>query len=116
MLIHTATYAVQDVVIDVLSNGLTVECVFAEGSPETSCTVILVLYGVELRRETISGVMIFHDLDSGNYTVIVYDSDSVMEGSSDYGVPALERDVEVTGVPASISDTSSTGERFPCYY
>ena len=79
--------------IDVHSNGLTVECVFAAGPPETSCTVILVMYGVELRRETSSGVMTFHDLDSGNYTVLVYDSDSVMEGSS---VPAIERDVKVT--------------------
>ena len=101
--------------IEVSSTGLTVECVFAEGSPE-SCTVILAQYGVELRRETSSGVITFHDLDSGNYTVIVYDSDLVMEGSSDYAAPALERDVEVTGVPPSISDTSSTGERFTCYH
>ena len=95
----TATYAVQDVSIVEMSNGLRVECSFAEGSSQNTCTVVLVLDGVEQERESSSGEMTFPDLATGLYTVLVYDSGPDMEGSG--RSPALEREVEVTDVTTS---------------
>ena len=92
----TATYAVQDVSIVEVSNGLRVKCSFAEGSSQNTCTVVLVLDGVKQGRESSSGEMTFPDLATGLYTVLVYDSEPGMEGSG--RSPALEREVEVSGV------------------
>ena len=104
----TATYAVQDVSITVLSNGLKVQCVFAEGSSQDSCTVILVLNGVEQRRGSFSGEMTFSDLAIGSYTVLVFDSEPEMEGSGYDQVPVLERTAGVTGVTIKPNSTSSS--------
>ena len=111
LLILTATYAVQDVSITAVPNGLTVKCVFAEGSTQDNCTVILVLDGVEQRRGRFSGEMTFSELVTGSYTVLVFDSEPEMEGSGYGQVPALEKTVEVRGVtftPIS-STTAATG-------
>ena len=106
----TATYAVQDVSINAVPNGLRVQCVFAEGSTQDNCTVILVLDGVEQRRGRFSGEMTFSELATGSYTVLVFDSEPEMEGSGYDQVPALERTEEVTGVTviSSSRPTSTT--------
>ena len=72
------------------------KCIFAEGSSQNTCTVVLVLDGVKQGRESSSGEMTFPDLATGLYTVLVYDSEPGMEGNG--RSPALEREVEVTGV------------------
>ena len=82
------------------------QCVFAEGSPQDNCTVILVLNGVEQRRERFSGEMTFSELVLGSYTVLVFDSEPEMEGSGYDQVPALERTVEVTGVTVTTTSFS----------
>ena len=102
----TATYAVQDVSITAVPNGLTVKCVFAEGSTQDNCTVILVLDGVEQRRGRFSGEMTFSGLATGSYTVLVFDSEPEMERGGYDQVPALERTEEVTGV--TVVTTSSS--------
>ena len=87
------------------------QCVFAEGSTQDNCTVILVLDGVEQRRGRFSGEMTFSELATGSYTVLVFDSEPEMEGSGYDQVPALERTVEVTGVivvTTSPSDSPSS--------
>ena len=83
------------------------QCVFAEGSTQDNCTVILVVDGVEQRRGRFSGEMTFSELVTGSYTVLVFDSEPEMEGSGYDQVPALE----VTGVivvTTSPSDSPSS--------
>ena len=110
LLILTATYAVQDVSITAVPNGLTVQCMFAEGSTQDNCTVILVLDGVEQRKGRFSGEMTFSELATGSYTVLVFDSEPEMDGRGYDQVPVLERTEEVTGVTvfSSSSPTSTT--------
>ena len=83
------------------------ECIFAEGSLQNTCTVVLVLDGVEQGRESSSVEMTFPDLATGLYTVLVYDREPGMEGNG--WSPALEREVEVSGV------TTSTTPSVPAY-
>ena len=104
----TATYAVQDVSITAVPNGLTVQCVFAEGSTQDNCTVILVLDGVEQRRGRFSGEVTFSELATGSYTVLVFDSEPEMEGSGYDQVPALERTEEIRGVTVVTTSPSDS--------
>ena len=89
-----ATYIVQDIIITILPYELSVECVFAMGSIQyTSCTVILVLDDIEIRRQdNFTGEWRFDNLSIGSYTVLVYDS-------SQYDIenqePAVQRVVEI---------------------
>ena len=100
-----ATYIVQDIIITILPYELSVECVFAMGSIQyTSCTVILVLDDIEIRRQhNFTGEWRFTNLSIGSYTVLVYDS-------SQYDIenqePAVQRVVEVIGKPTYYSEKS----------
>ena len=99
----TATFAIQDMSIHVLFNTLTVQCVFAAGTTQDVCTVILVLNGMEKERGRFSGEMTFSELASGSYTVLVFDSEPELE------LPCIERRVEVPGVRA-VTPSPSYGE------
>ena len=99
----TATFAIQDISITVLSNGLTVQCVFAEGTTQDVCTVILVFNEVEKERGRFSGKMTFYELASGSYTVLVFDTEPEIE------LPCIKRRVEVPGV-REVTPSPSYGE------
>ena len=90
-----ATYIVQDIIITILPYELSVECVFAMGSIQyTSCTVILVLDDIEIRRQdNFTGEWRFDNLSIGSYTVLVYDSSQydIIENQE----PAIQRVVEI---------------------
>ena len=106
----TATYIVQDIIITILPYELSVECVFAMGSIQyTSCTVILVLDDIEIRRQdNFTGEWRFDNLSIGSYTVLVYDSSQYdnIESSGDHQEPAVQRVVEVIGKPTYYSEKS----------
>ena len=106
----TATYIVQDIIITILPYELSVECVFAMGSIQyTSCTVILVLDDIEIRRQdNFTGEWRFDNLSIGSYTVLVYDSSQydIIESSGDHQEPAVQRVVEVIGKPTYYSEKS----------
>ena len=102
---HTATHWVQDVELGVNASGLRVECVFAEGySGDTSCTVVVEGEGGQWQK-TFRGAHTFPGLPTGSYTVRVYDRERHLEGSGGAREPAVEREVEVTGLPPSPSPT-----------
>ena len=86
------------------------ECVFAMGSIQyTSCTVILVLDDIEIRRQdNFTGEWRFDNLSIGSYTVLVYDSSQydIIESSGDHQEPAVQRVVEVIGKPTYYSEKS----------
>ena len=94
---HTATYVVQDIIVTVLPNGLAVQCLFAEGSMQHMCTVVLVMNGVIQRRASFTEVMTFPDLAAGSYNILVFDSESNMEDSWHNQIPAIQRTVMVSG-------------------
>ena len=80
-------------------NGLVVECVFAEGSPQnTTCTVVVEGEG-EQWVETFRGPLAFPDLPTGTYTVSVFD------GEMEVQEPAVVTVAEVSGLPTSTSST-----------
>ena len=111
----TATFAVQDISISVVSNELTVQCQFAEGSTHDMCTVVLLLNGEKYRMENSTGEITFSELSNGTYTVLVYDSEpEMMGGSGDLEVPAIERTVTISGGTTSPSPSvdmpRATGE------
>lgn len=66
------------------------QCQFAEGYTDDTCTVILVLNGMKYRMEMFTGEMVFYDLDIGLYTILVYDSETSR------GLPAVQRIVNIT--------------------
>lgn len=66
----TATFAVQDISISVVSNELTVQCQFAEGSTHDMCTVVLLLNGEKYRME--NSTRKISDLLNGT-SVLAYD-------------------------------------------
>lgn len=70
------------------------QCQFAEGYTDDTCTVILVLNGMKYRMEMFTGEMIFYDLDIGLYTILVYDSETSK------GLPAVQRVVNITTTTA----------------
>ena len=98
-----------------VSNELTVQCQFAEGSTRDMCTVVLLLNGEKYRMKNSTGEITFSDLLNGTYTVLVYDSGPEMTGGSgDLEVPAIERTVTISGGTTSPSPSadlpSATGE------
>ena len=96
----TATHHVQRVIVkEEEGNGLVVECVFAEGSPQnTTCTVVVEGEG-EQWVETFRGPLAFPDLPTGTYTVSVFD------GEMEVQEPAVVTVAEVSGLPTSTSST-----------
>ena len=95
----------QDVLLEVQGSGLRVECVSAEGySRDTSCTVVVEGEGGQW-QVTFRGALTFPGLPTGSYTVRVYDRERHLEGSGGARQPAVEREVEVTGLPPSPSPT-----------
>ena len=97
----TATYAVQDISITVRSNDLKVQCLFAEGSAQDICTVILVLNGVEQRRGRFNGEITFSNLPIGSYTVLVFDSEP------EINIPALKKTVVMVATTYGEIETDS---------
>ena len=97
IIIPPATHHVQRVIVkeEEEGSGLVVECVFAEGSPQsTTCTVVVEGEGGQW-VETFRGPLAFPHLPTGNYTVSVYD------GEMGGGEPAVVTVAEVSGVPSS---------------
>ena len=88
------------------------ECVLGEGSSQDWCTVVLVLDGVEARREEgFTGEWTFSGLSPGLYTVLGYDPQPDTVASGYDPEPAVETVVEVTGEtvgPSSPSPPSSS--------
>ena len=92
-----------------------VQCVFAGGSTDDVCIVVLVLDNeVVMVKDVVRGVGgEFSNLANGTYTVLVYDSGADMEGSGEEN-PAVETTIAVTGEPdspttATGTSTSATG-------
>ena len=81
---------------------------FAEGvSSSTTCTVVVERGGSQWNK-TFSHTHTFTDLPTGTYSVRVYDSVELMGQ-----VPAVEKEVEVTGessTPDSTAATPTTGD------
>ena len=103
----SATYTVQAITVIVLANGVRVECVFGEGSTQDWCTVVLVLDGVEARREEdFTGEWTFSDLSPGLYTLLAYDPQPDTVASGYDPEPAVETVVEVTGETVGPSSPS----------
>ena len=99
-----ATHRVQNVSVKEEGNGLVVECVFAEGSPQNiTCTVVVEGEGGQW-VETFRGPLAFPHLPTGNYTVSVYD------GEMRDLEPAVVTVAEVSGVSPSTSSTPSGGK------
>ena len=67
----TATFAVQDISISVVSSELPAQCQFAEGSTHDMCTVVLLLNGEKYRME--NSIRKISDLLNGTYSVLAYD-------------------------------------------
>lgn len=70
------------------------QCQFAEGYTDDTCTVILVLNGMKYRMEMFTEEMIFYDLDIGSYTILVYDTETSK------GLPVVQQVVNVTTTTA----------------
>ncbi|CAI8007686.1 hypothetical protein GBAR_LOCUS5339, partial [Geodia barretti] len=101
--VHFSTHRVQNVSVKEEGNGLVVECVFAEGSPQNiTCTVVVEGEGGQW-VETFRGPLAFPHLPTGTYTVSVYD------GEMRDLEPAVVTVAEVSGVSPSTSSTPSGG-------
>ena len=82
---------------------------FGEGSTQELCTVVLVLDGVEARREEdFTGEWTFSGLSPGLYTLLAYDPQPDTVASGDDPEPAVETVVEVTGETVGPSPPSSS--------
>ena len=95
-------------------NGLVVECVFAEGSPQNiTCTVVVEGEGGQW-VETFRGPLAFPHLPTGTYTVSVYDGKRDMTRDQ-LQEPAAVLVGEVFGQPTSntTTDVILTGGSLP---
>ena len=104
-----ATHHVQSVTVrEEEGNGLKVECLFAQGSPEsTTCTVVV--EGEEGGwNETFRGSFLFPHLPTGIYNITVYDG-ATIENQEPAVVIVIEIDGEPTTSSTSPDSTSDTG-------
>jgi hypothetical protein len=103
-----STYAVQSLAVTELAGGLRVECVFALGCSQDTCTVVVEGGGFEYVR---NGLAMEFSLGPGSYTVRGYD------GRPEEGGAAVEMEAEVSGPPPTppdppATDTTTTGADF----
>ena len=104
-----ATHHVQSVTVrEEEGNGLEVECLFAQGSPEsTTCTVVV--EGEEGGwNETFRGSFLFPHLPTGIYNITVYDG-ATIENQEPAVVTVIEIDGEPTTSSTSPDSTRDTG-------
>ena len=93
-----------------MSSVLTVRCVFARGSTENTCHVILESGSTAIApSETTGSEFTFTGLAEGSYTVTVYDSEPEMSGSGTASpTPALQTVVTISG-GGTVSPTTASG-------